>query len=210
MERPKTAEEAARDLADALERRGIDYAVGGALALAEHGVVRGTKDVDLNVWVDPAKPTAAVKLLTDLGCELRASAAIREFTDKGWAYARFQGVRVDVYLPLKDFHESARLRRCRRPLRGRDAWFLSAEDLAVCKLIIHRAKDRADLQAMVTVQGRALDASYVRDWIVRLCGARDGRLSTWDALVEMGEEAQRLRERGWKPPHLEDESAPTS
>lgn len=50
-----------RDLVIALEARGIDYAVAGALALAVHGVPRATSDIDLLVCpedVDRIRQTA--------------------------------------------------------------------------------------------------------------------------------------------------------
>lgn len=200
----KSAEEVAREIADALEARGIDYAVGGAICLGQWGVVRATTDADFNIWVDPAKPTAAAHLIGQLGGEFKASAVIREFTDKGWAWARFHGVHVDFYLPTKDFHESVRARRRKRPLLGRDAWFLSAEDLAVFKLIIFRLSDMGDLSRLLVIRGRDLDRAYVRDWIGRLCGAHDLRVKRWDELVQETEPAVAERENGWIPPHLRD------
>ena len=47
----RTAAEAGRTIADALGAAGIPYALGGALALAVAGVPRGTRDVDVNVFV---------------------------------------------------------------------------------------------------------------------------------------------------------------
>jgi hypothetical protein len=85
--RTSSAEEAGRELADRLEARGVPYAIGGALALAQWGIPRGTIDVDMNIWVDPARPTSAAQLLGDLGCDLKSSSVIRSFTDTGWAYA---------------------------------------------------------------------------------------------------------------------------
>ncbi len=45
---------------------------------------------------------------------------------------------------------------------GESVWFLSAEALAVFKLLFFRPKDLADLERLVAVQGRALDRAYVR------------------------------------------------
>jgi hypothetical protein len=200
----RSADEVARELADRLEARGIDYAIGGALAYNQWSVPRTTDDVDLNLWLDPADPTGAAHTVGSLGCQFRASAMIREFTESGWAYAFLHGVHVDFYLPTQDFHASMRIRRRRKLLLEREAWFLSAEDLAVCKLVIFRTQDLADLERLLLIQGRALDRNYVRDWITRLAGAQDLRVKRWDELVEAAEPAIRLREEGWKPPHLRE------
>jgi hypothetical protein len=192
-----SAEEVARELADGLEAKSVPYAVGGALALGLWGVPRGTVDVDLNVWLDPTRPTAAAELLADLGCEFRTAAVVRSFLDKGWAFVLWRGVHVDLYLPTREFHADVLRRRQVRPLRGRDAWFLSAEDLAVFKMILHRLKDRADLESLLVVRAAAFDRGYVRSWLERVAGAHDLRLKTWDELVEAADAAIRLRaERG--------------
>jgi len=195
-----SAEDVARDLADALEARRVDYAVGGALALAQWGVVRGTFDVDLNIWIDPERPMEAANLLGELGCEFEAGAVVREFADKGWAYVFLRDVHIDVYLPTGEFHESARRRRQRKPLCGRDAWFLGAEDLAVFKMILYRMKDLGDVEALLVIRGREFDRAYSREWLARIAGPSDLRLKTWDELVARAEAAIGLRESGWRPP----------
>lgn len=48
-----TAVDIARAVADALERHGLPYAIGGALALGFYAVPRATVDVDVNVQVGP-------------------------------------------------------------------------------------------------------------------------------------------------------------
>jgi hypothetical protein len=190
----------ARELADGLEARGVDYAVGGALGLAQWGVVRGTFDVDLNIWIDPGRPAEAAHLLVQLGCEFKMGAVVREFADKGWAYVVRYGVHVDVYLPTGEFHESVRLRRQRKPLCGREAWFLAAEDLAVLRMILYRTKDRGDVEALLVIRGRDLEGSYARGWLARIAGPSDPRLKTWDEMVSQAEAAIRIRESGWTPP----------
>jgi hypothetical protein len=195
-----SAEEVARELADALESRGTDYAIGGALALAQWGVVRGTLDVDLNLWVDPGKPTEAAQVLAELGCEFKGAAVIREFAGRGCAYVSKRGVHVDVYLPTGEFHESVRQRRRRRPLCGRDAWFLSAEDLAVFKMLLFRTKEGGDVEALLVVCGRDFERPYARGWLAGAVGPSDHRVKTWDEMVEQAEAALRLRESAWRPP----------
>lgn len=198
---PPAADEAARELADGLEARKVDYAIGGALALGQWGVVRGTSDVDLNVWLDPSRPTEAAELFGQLGCEFRTAALVREWTDKGWGYVQYRSLRVDVYLPLSDFHATVRSRRRSAPLLGRPAWFLSPEDLAVFKLVLFRTKDRADLESLLVIRGSAFDRAYVRSWISRIAGAADLRVTSWDEMVAAADEASRTRQEGWKPPH---------
>ena len=54
MAEMQTAPEIARAIADALDKRRIGYAIGGAIALGYYAVSRATVDVDVNVFVPPA------------------------------------------------------------------------------------------------------------------------------------------------------------
>ena len=57
-----------RDVLEALERRGVPYAVSGAFAVRQHtGICRETKDLDL--FVTAAKRAAALQCLRDEGME---------------------------------------------------------------------------------------------------------------------------------------------
>jgi hypothetical protein len=60
---------------------------------------------------------------------------------------------------------------------------LSAEALAVFKLLFFRPKDIADLQRLIGVRGAALDVRYVRAHIAAMMGEDDERVARWDALV---------------------------
>ena len=54
-----SASDVARDLAMALEARGQEYALGGAIALGFWGEPRGTLDVDVTLFLAPDKPSDA-------------------------------------------------------------------------------------------------------------------------------------------------------
>lgn len=190
-EQSVTVDEVARMLANELEQRGIPYAIGGALALGHWAVPRATFDVDMNIWMEARRPAEVAALLSELNCDFQASAVIREFTSKGTAYVHLQGVRVDLYLPTSDFHKSVLARRRRVPLLGREAWFLSPEDLTIFKMIFFRLRDRANVEAILAVQGERLDRAYMREWLARIVGKHDPRAA---ALGEMFKDADELRQ----------------
>ena len=53
MAEQPTAAEVARVVADALERHGLPFAIGGAIALGFYAPPRATVDVDINIFLSP-------------------------------------------------------------------------------------------------------------------------------------------------------------
>jgi hypothetical protein len=90
---------------------------------------------------------------------------------------------VDLFSASIDFAWEAERRRVKRKVEGRDLWFLSAESLAVFKLLFFRMKDVADLQRLIAVQGSRLDTDFVRTAVAGMLGEDDERIREWDALV---------------------------
>jgi hypothetical protein len=178
------AAEAAQRIADALEQAGIPYAIGGALALAVSGVPRGTADVDVNVFIAEDEVPRVVEVLAALGIETDADAAKAQASRDGMFIGRWDGMRIDVFLPSIPFaHEAEKTRQRVTDAAGWSGWFLSPEALTVFKLLFFRGKDMVDLERLVAVAGPALDAAYVRRWIVDMMGADDPRVARWDDIV---------------------------
>jgi hypothetical protein len=178
------AAETAQRIADALESAGLPYAIGGALALAIAGVPRGTADVDVNVFVDEDRVAEVIDVLRTLDIELDTDAAISRARRDGMFVGRWDGMRIDVFLPSIPFsHEASRTRVCIVDDSGWSGWFLSAEALTVFKLLFFRSKDIADLERLVAVRPE-LDRDYVRRWIVDMMGEHDERVKRWDDIVD--------------------------
>jgi len=177
------AAEAAQRIADSLEQAGLPYAIGGALALAIAGVPRGTADVDVNVFVRDERLPDVIATLHQMGIEVDAAEATLRAQRDGMFVARWDGMRIDVFLPSIAFaHEAHRTRIRVADDRGWSGWFLSAEAIAVFKLLFFRGKDRVDLERLVAVRSE-LDRAYVRSWIVDMMGESDERVLAWDDLV---------------------------
>lgn len=184
MTRPEPPEplEAARRLADAFEASGIPYAIGGALALAFWAVPRATKDVDVNVFLGPADIGRVVAVLRGLGLSFDEDAFRAAAAEGGNAIARDGEVVVDLFLNSIPLHDAAAARVVRRPLLGRPARILSAEDTVLFKLLFFRPKDLVDVALVVSLQRETLDRTYIRDWLVELMGEDDPRVVKWDEL----------------------------
>lgn len=179
----RSAAEASQRIADLFERESISYAIGGALALAVAGVPRGTADVDVNVFMESADLPRVIALLQTLGMDVDAAAAIARAKRDGMFVARWDGMRIDVFLPSIPFAREAERTRTRIvDTGGWSGWFLSAEALSVFKLLFFRGKDLVDLERLVAVRPD-LDRSYVRRAIAEMMGEDDERVRRWDEIV---------------------------
>jgi hypothetical protein len=171
-------------VAGALDRAGVPYALGGALAYGQYGIPRATNDVDVNVFATPAELASTVAALQALGIAVDLESAQHDAEREGSFVARFGDFRLDVFTPSIAFSWEALRTRVRHRIDGVDVWFLSAEALAVFKLLFFRSKDLVDLERLVAVYGDSFDAEYVRAHLVRLMGADDPRVVAWDGLWE--------------------------
>lgn len=179
-----TAVDVARQLADVLEAEGIDYAIGGALALGFYATPRATVDVDINIFVPlPAGLNRIIEALQMAGFEADSpESLVRTATSDGQFRGTVAGVRVDVFVPAIKFYASLANRRRQVQLLGRPISILGVEDLLILKMMFFRRKDLADAEAVLRAQG-SLDLSRVRATLVDFVGEEDPRVSEWDDLL---------------------------
>ncbi len=172
-------------LVDSFEGAGIPYAFGGAIALSAWSDPRATTDIDMNVWVGLDRLDATFDVLESVGVVLDRETARNQADSTGVFYTRIGEYRLDMFVPSIPFYDEALARRRRVQLAGRDTWVLSAETLAVFKLLFFRPKDLVDVQRMMQIQSATFDAAFVRAALVDVVGDHDVRVLRWDAIVRV-------------------------
>lgn len=164
-------------VADALERVGVGYFLGGSLASSIQGEPRATNDIDM--VVDLGEEQVA-PLLEALGPDFDADAealrrAARERTSWNIVYAPTV-TKVDLFV-LRDapFDRSEFARRERVEIRGgRSLHVKRAEDSVLRKLLWYRAggevSDRQwrDLVSVLRQSREVIDGAYLDAWAERL------------------------------------------
>jgi hypothetical protein len=171
-------------LGDRLDVEGIDYAIGGAVALGAHGVPRTTADADLSVFVPEPELGRLFDALERAGCLFERETAAREVERRAFFSVRCGRIGVDLFVSFHPHHHESHRRRVRfADPDGRERWYLSAEDLVVHKLALFRLKDRADLEALFALRGDELDLGYVRRWIHAIVPPGDPRRAELEALA---------------------------
>jgi hypothetical protein len=173
----------AAQLAEQLQARGQEYALGGAIALGYWGAPRGTVDVDVTLSMPPERTAECMELLLDVGCKFSPAEAAVSLREHGFCRVTFAGMNVNVFLPIVPFYEASLARRKCVELGGQPIVIWDAESLAVFKMMFFRRKDVADVEQILRTQGPQFDRLWVREQHAEMYGTRDPRLSGWDDLV---------------------------
>jgi hypothetical protein len=153
---------------ESLDAAGVPWALGGALALAyATNEPRGTRDIDVNVFVGAGEARAVFAALpVGVGS---TDADVEEASAKDQVRLWWDDTPIDVFFAADQFHFEVAA-RCRSvPFEGRLIHVLSAEDLAVFKAMFDRTKDWADIEAMV--ESGAIDLDLAADRLADVLGA---------------------------------------
>lgn len=163
------------DVAKIFKDANIPYAIGGALACGIWSVPRGTMDVDMNVFVlrdITSSIRGVVDLLESKGvvfCDKKNEVisketcliSIRDGSD-------FNGMlgltRLDIFFSNSSPADVSLFakERCENVDIGTEKIsFLSAESIAIFKLLCKRSKDVADLEKLFCTQRSTLDFKYI-------------------------------------------------
>lgn len=156
-----------------LDEAAIDHAFGGAIALAYWTLdPRGTSDIDVNLFIAPARCAEALAALpTGIAHGERDAAAVRA---DGQVRLWWESTPVDLFFDYEDLHSEAARNTRTVPFEGTEIPILGPVELAVFKTMFDRTKDWADIEAMLAA--RTLDVDAVRAHLVRLVGTSDARL----------------------------------
>ena len=138
-----------RDLFAEFNAHGVEFLIVGAYALAVHGHLRATKDLD--VWVRPSAENAqrVFSALEAFGAAIDALSA-SDFTQLGTVVQLgVAPTRIDILTRIGDIRfEEAWLRRIEAKYGDQPVSVLSRRDLIAAKRAFGRLQDLADIEAL--------------------------------------------------------------
>ncbi|HNR97594.1 MAG TPA: hypothetical protein PKO09_12805 [Anaerolineae bacterium] len=158
---------------DALDRLGVQYAIGGSFASAVHGVMRATMDADLvvDLTLSDTEPLARA-LIGEFYADVES---MREAVQHQSSFNLIHlgtMFKVDLFVAKARAFDRSQLARRRSVLLSeepdRHAYVASAEDTILAKLEWYRmggeVSDRhwRDVLGVLLVQGERLDLGYLK------------------------------------------------
>ena len=155
-------------LHDALETAGIAHAFGGAIALAYcTQEPRGTIDIDVNLFVDPAAAEQVFDVLPRRVAHTQNDVSTAE--RDGQVRLFWDETPIDLFFAYHEYHDTVAARVRIVPFSAAEIPILACQDLIVFKAFFARTKDWADIEAMVAAN--AVDAEEASRQVAELLGA---------------------------------------
>jgi hypothetical protein len=164
---------------DALSQARLPHAFGGAIALAYcTEEPRGTRDLDVNVFVHPDLARDVFAAMPD-GVAWNAAELARTEAD-GQIRLWWQDTPIDIFLNVHRFHDEVAKGVREVPFSGRVIPVLGCTALAVFKALLSRTKDWADIEEMVAMGEISLADALA--WLVQIVGSEDPAVVRMQAL----------------------------
>lgn len=145
------------DVVHALNHHKVDYALAGGVAVALHGAVRGTVDVDIVVAINEHNFMAVESTLQSLGLKARVPVTAKdvfsfrkEYIEKrnmiAWSFVNYAnpGQVVDIVIT----HDLKKLKSKKIKLQGVSLPVLTVESLIEMKKAAGRPQDIEDIKAL--------------------------------------------------------------
>ncbi|MDQ8043260.1 MAG: hypothetical protein AAGC46_19640 [Solirubrobacteraceae bacterium] len=174
---PATLSEQLVELDRALAAAAVPHAFGGAIALAYCTLEpRGTRDLDVNIFVDQERCAAALAALPS-GVDV-PDAAPETITRDGQMRLWWDDTPVDVFFDNLPVHAQAARHVRRVPFAGTEIPVLGPTELVVFKAMFDRTKDWADIEAVI--EAEAVDLEQVRETLADLVDETDQRFARID------------------------------
>lgn len=141
-----------------LKDRSLPHAFGGAIALAYCvQEPRGTRDLDVNVFVDAAKAPEVLAALPD-GVRI-GDADVEKVVEEGQTRLFWEGVPIDVFLNNLPLHEEVANGVLWVDMQGTQIPVLDCASLVIFKSFFARTRDWGDIEEVALATPEDVDAA---------------------------------------------------
>lgn len=171
---------AIRPVAEAFEKLGVLYYIGGSIASSAYGAARATLDVDMASDLKPQHVPFLTKMLESSYYidKDEILEAIRKHSSFNLIHLETM-IKVDVFIIRDEPYPQQALRRRRKDTldenqQGVQFYLASSEDIVLIKLDWYRMggevseRQWSDVVGVLKVQEKLLDREYLRQWASEL------------------------------------------
>jgi hypothetical protein len=139
---------------DSLEAAGLPHAIGGAIALGYCTLEpRPTRDLDLNVFVEPRRAGEVLAALPDP--VFVTSLDLAQAESRGEVRLWWERTPIDIFFDVLPFHRAVAEEVRHVPFEDRTIPIVGANTLAVFKALFDRPEHWEDVEALIVA--RAFD-----------------------------------------------------
>lgn len=154
---------------DAFDQAGLRHAFGGAIALAYCTTEpRGTRDIDVNVFLVPDRSEEVLDALPD-GITITANDRKTARRD-GQVRIMWEDTPLDLFFETHSFHREIVKGVVEVPFEGTTIPILGCDALIVFKAMFNRTRDWADIEEMIAAGTEGREAL---NWLRHLVGESD-------------------------------------
>jgi len=151
--------------------------------MAAHGYVRATVGLDVLVVTPSIRLPEVFEVFRKHGFIGEDRALVTALRERFVATLEAGPTTAEILVPVLPYHHAVLQRAVIKPLRGRQVPFVTVEDLIVLKALWYRAKDVADLHALIALAGKGIDAEYIRSTLGSILPGDDPRHGKIDVLL---------------------------
>lgn len=166
-----------RKIVGFLNKERYDYFLIGGIAVGILGDPRMTQDIDFCLFVSKAQIKDLLRKANDEGFSFRKKEVLSRIRETGTFQINCGSYHMDFLIASTDFEKTALKRKQRLKVYGIDAYFPTAEDIILFKIVPARYIDMADIEGILRRKGANLDREYLLDWAQKLSDeAQDMRI----------------------------------
>jgi hypothetical protein len=150
---------------EALKRHSLPHAFGGAIALAYCvQEPRGTRDLDVNVFLNPTEWPRVREALAPLGVEVDIDEA--ELEREGQVRLTWEQAPLHLFFSTDPLHPEMERKAREVPYADGTIPLVSPEHLVTRKRLLGRPKDERDIERIL--EATPVDLAEVEEWVARL------------------------------------------
>jgi predicted nucleotidyltransferase len=153
------------------------------MAMAAHGFVRATRDIDILVVAPAVRLPEVFALVREHGFAGEDRELVAALRERYVAELRSTAASVEILAPVLPYHHRVRERAVRLPVGGIEVPFVAPEDLVVLKMLWLRDKDRGDVRGLLAARRGRLDLDYVRRTLAEIVPAEDPRHGVLETMI---------------------------